>query len=120
MHPHRFNFRAQNRVEIRFSDNPRQKETMTSFGSGEKMCNLQIRYHFQYNSCVEYQLALSEGYTQISVEGYRKKDTKLHTMSETWEWEWEWEYQKWEWLVVSMGHLVDISEEIAVYAYGNA
>ena len=45
------------------------------------MCNLQIRYHFQYNSCVKDQLVLPEGYSQISVEGYRKKDTKLHTMS---------------------------------------
>ena len=30
------------------------------------------------------------------------------------------ELQKWEWLIVSMGQLVDISEEIAVYAHGNA
>ena len=54
---------------------------MTSFGSGEKMCNLQIRYHFQYNSCVKDQLALPEGYSQIFVEEYREEDTKLHTMS---------------------------------------
>ena len=33
---------------------------MTSFGSGEKMCNLQIRYHFQYNSCVKDQLVLPD------------------------------------------------------------
>ena len=50
------------------------------------MCNLQIRYRFQYNTCgpangVKDQLVLSEGYSQISLEGYRKKDAKLHTMS---------------------------------------
>ena len=59
---------------------------MTSIGSGEKEFNLQIRYHFQYNSCgpvngVKDQLVLLEGYLQISVERYRKKDTKLHNMS---------------------------------------
>ena len=54
---------------------------MTSFGSGEKVCNLQIRYHFQYNSCVKDQLVLPEGYSKIPVEGYWKKDTNLYTMS---------------------------------------
>ena len=53
---------------------------MTSFGSGGKMCNLQIRYHFQYNSYAKDQLVLPEGYSQTSVEGYPKKDT---TMSRT-------------------------------------
>ena len=30
------------------------------------------------------------------------------------------EVEKWQWLIVSMWHLVEISEEIAVCAYGNA
>ena len=30
------------------------------------------------------------------------------------------EVEKWQWLIVSMWHLVEISEEIAVYAYRNA
>ena len=30
------------------------------------------------------------------------------------------ENEKWQWLVVSMWHLVEISEEIVVYAYENA
>ena len=30
------------------------------------------------------------------------------------------EVEKWQWLIVSMRHLVEISEEIAVYTYGNA
>ena len=30
------------------------------------------------------------------------------------------EVEKWQWLIVSMWHLIEISEEIAVYAYGNA
>ena len=29
------------------------------------------------------------------------------------------EVEKWQWLIVFMWHLVEISEEIAVYAYGN-
>ena len=59
---------------------------MTSFGSRKKVCNLQIRYHFLYNSCGP-------------VNGVRKlKKGKM---------------------IVSMWHLVEISEEIAVYAYGN-
>ena len=29
------------------------------------------------------------------------------------------EDQKWQWQIVSMSHLVEMSEEIAVYAYGN-
>ena len=50
------------------------------------MCNLQIRYLFQYNSYgpvngAKDQLVLPEGYSQISVQEYRKKDTKPHTMS---------------------------------------
>ena len=79
------------------------------------MCNLQIRYLFQYNSCgavngVKDQLALIEGYSWISIEEYGKKDTKLHTMS-----------GKWKMATVGCfyGHLVEISEEIVVYAYGN-
>ena len=50
---------------------------MISFGSG-KTCAI---YRFQYNSCVKDQLVLAEGYSQISVEGYWKKDTKLCTTS---------------------------------------
>ena len=30
------------------------------------------------------------------------------------------EVEKWQWLIVSMRHLVEVSGEIAVYAYGNA
>ena len=41
----------------------KRRQQMTSLGSGEKMCNLQIRYHFQYNSCVKDQLTLPEGYS---------------------------------------------------------
>ena len=43
-----FNFRAWYEVEIRFSDNPRQKQTIDDIilDQENKVCNLQIRYHF--------------------------------------------------------------------------
>ena len=44
-----FNFRAWYEVEIRFSDNPRQKQAIDDIilDQENKVCNLQIRYHFQ-------------------------------------------------------------------------
>ena len=63
-----FNFYAWYEVEIRFSDNPREKETIDGIiWLRKKVCNLKIRYHFLYNSCgpvtgVKNQLLLSEAY----------------------------------------------------------
>ena len=73
---------------------------MTSFGSGKKVCNSQIRYHFQYNSCVKDQL------DQLG----RKIPNFIPCQ----------EVEKWQQLIVSIRHMVEISEEIAVYAYGKA
>ena len=46
------NFRAWYEVEIRFSDNTRQKEIIDEiiFAQEKKVCNLQIKYHFYQNS----------------------------------------------------------------------
>ena len=49
---------------------------------------------------------------QISVEGYPKRNTNLHSMSRG--------NGKWQWLIFSMRHLVEMSGEVAVYAYRNA
>ena len=82
-----FNFCAWYRVEIRFSDNPRQKNTIDHI------------IWFRRKKCVIYRLDLIFGIThvvqlmvseinlfcqRISVEEYRKKDTKLHIMSGSW------------------------------------
>ena len=85
--PINFNFCTWYKVEIRFSDNTQQKETIEDIiWPRRKKCHLHIRYHFQYNPCglinsVKNQL-LAKGYLQISVEGYPKRDTKLHTCKE--------------------------------------
>ena len=83
-----FNFHAWYRVEIRFSDYPRQKDRLDGIiWLKRKKCaiyRLDVIFsitHVVITHVVKDQLALSEGYSQMSVEGYRKKDTKLHTMS---------------------------------------
>ena len=64
-----FSFRDWYRVEIRFSDNPRQKDTIGDIiWRRRKNCNLQIRYLFKCNSCgpvngFKDQLVLPEGYS---------------------------------------------------------
>ena len=85
-----FNFHGWYEVEIRLSDNPRQKETIDGIiWLRRKKCNLQIRYYFQYSSCgpvtgAKNELFLQEGYLQISIEWYLKRDGKLHTTSGSW------------------------------------
>ena len=110
-----FNFCAWYEVEIRFGDNPRQKETINDI------------IWFRRRKCVIYRLDIILSITRvaqlmvsksissvrgifvdirrgISVEGYQTcKEAK-----------------KWQLLIVSMWHLIDISGYIAVYAYGNA
>ena len=48
----------------------------------------------------------------ISEEGYQTRYDMVSC--------WKTEVEKWQWLIVSMWNLFEISEEIAVYAYGNA
>ena len=102
-----FNFRAWYRVEIRFSDNPRQKNTIDDIiWLRRKKSNLQIRYHFQYNSFGPVHGVRDQLVCRRDICRYPEKACQR--------------VEKWQWLIISMWHLVEISEETAVYAYGNA
>ena len=84
-----FNFHAWYRIEIRFSENPRQKDKIGDIiWRRRKKCVVyrldiffSITHSFGPANDVKDQLVLPEGYSLISLEEYRKKDTKLHTMS---------------------------------------
>ena len=64
-----FNLHPWHEIKFCLSDNPPQKETIDEIilAQENKVCNLQIRYRFRYNSCcpvngAKNQLLLPEGY----------------------------------------------------------
>ena len=103
-----FTFRAWYEV------NPRQKETIGDIAQFWYQILFLVQ---QYNSCdavngMKNQLLLPERYSQISVEGYRKRDTKSHTCQEV---------KKWQWLIVSTLHLFyacgNFSDQLSHFQY---
>ena len=83
-----FNFHTWYEVEIRLSDDPRQKEAIDGIiWLRRKKCVIyrldiifSIAHVVQFNG-VKNEILLSEDYLQISVEGYPKRDSKLHNTS---------------------------------------
>ena len=84
-----FNFRAWYQVEIRFRDNPQQKETIEGIiWLRRKECVIyRLDIIFNITHVVQVMVSKFNFFCQrdicISVEGYPKRDTKLHTMSES-------------------------------------
>ena len=82
-----FNFLALYELEIRFSDNPRQKEPIGSITWLRRKKCLIYRLDIIFSITHVAQVTVSkinffcQGYSYISIEGYPKRDIKLHTKS---------------------------------------
>ena len=113
-----FNFCAWYEVEIRLSDNPRQKETVDGIiWLRRKKCVI-YRLDITLNTAHVAQSIVSKinFFCQRDIRKYSQRDIRRgmpkfipHQ-----------EVEKWQWLIVSLWHLVGMSGEIAVYAYGKA
>ena len=113
-----FNFCTWYRVEIRFSDNPWQKGTIDDiiWLRKKKCVTGRLDIIFSITHVVQLMVSKSNLFCQGDIRRYSQRDIerKIPNFIPCQE------VEKWQWLIVSMWHLVEISEEIAVYAYGNA
>ena len=79
---------------------------MTSFGSGEKRVIYRLDIIFSITHLVQFMVSEINLFCRRDICRYPEKACQ--------------KVEKWQWLIISMWHLVEISEETAVYAYGNA
>ena len=79
---------------------------MTSFGSGEKRVIYRLDIIFSITHLVQFMVSEINLFCQRNICRYPEKACQ--------------KVEKWQWLIISMWHLVEISEETTVYAYGNA
>ena len=89
---------------------------MTSFGSGEKSVIYRLDIIFSITHLVQFMVSEINLFCQRDIRRYPEKDIlrKLPNFVPCQK------VKNWQWLIISMWHLVEISEETAVYAYGNA
>ena len=84
---------------------------MTSFGSGEKSVIYRLDIIFSITHVSKINL-----FCQRDIRRYPQRDIGRKILN----FKPGQQVEKWQWLIVSMWHLVEIFEKIAVYAYGNA
>ena len=113
-----FNLHAWYRVEIRLSDNPRQKDTIGDIiWRRRKKCVIyRLDIFFSITHVVQLMVSKINLFCQRDIRRYPQRDIgrKIPNFIPCQE------VEKWQWLIVSMWHFIEISEEIPVHAYGNA
>ena len=113
-----FNFHIWYRVKIRFSDNPRQKDTICDIiWRRRKKCVIyRLDIFFSITHVAQLKVSKINLFCQSDIRRYSQRDIgrKIPNFIPCQE------IEKWQWLIVSMWHLAEISKEIAVYAYRNA
>ena len=104
-----FNFWARCEVEIRPTDNPWQKETIDDIILPQEIKCVIYRLDVIFSKIHLAQLMVLKIniFCQIDIRSANSNFIPCQKV------------EKWQWLIVSMWHLVEISWEIAVYAYGN-
>ena len=114
-----FNFCTWYRVEIRFSDNPRQKETTDDiiWVSINKRVIYRLGIIFSITHVVQLMVSKINLFCQRNTHRYpwsdiRRKIPNFIPCQEVEKWQWHGWFDTW--------YLVEVLEEIAVYAYGNA